>query len=182
MIHRAAVLKDRTWALNGKVIRWSDKANYQPGGYTQVWNSLKPHFDRVQQTMAIVTLKTGTSSAALISDDGKSEFYERQERRDLCTEEIKATLDLLWGGSSAVEKRMRLLVTEHIFGIKSREGVAALSLDKLERGLHILQTFEKRVRADKSMLDKGELDVLSQLDIDVTQYDQGKAAEAELPF
>ena len=24
MIHRADVLKDRTWALNGKVIRWSE--------------------------------------------------------------------------------------------------------------------------------------------------------------
>ena len=34
---------------------------------------------------------------------------------------------------------MRLLVTERIFGIKSRESVAALSLDKLERGLKILQ-------------------------------------------
>jgi len=182
MIHRADVLKDRTWVLNGKVIRWSDKANYQPGGYAQVWNSLKPHFERVQQTMAIVTLKTGTSSADLISDDGKSEFYERRECRDLCAEEIKATLDLLWGGSSVVEKRMRLLVTERIFGIKSKEAVAALSLDKLERGLKILQALEKRVRADKSILDKGELEVLSQLDIDIRHYDEGKAEEAELPF
>jgi len=77
---------------------------------------------------------------------------------------------------------MRLLVTEHLFGIKSREAVAALSLDKLERGLKILQAFGKRVRADKAMLDKGELEALAQLDIDVRQYDQGKAAEAELPF
>src|SRR5215472_8898061 len=182
MIHRADVLKDRTWALNGKVIRWSDKATYQPGGYAQVWNSLKPHFERVQQTMAIVTLKTGTSSADRISDDRKSEFYERRERRDLCAEEIKATLDLLWGGSSAAEKRMRLLVTERIFGIKSRESVAALSLDKLERGLKILQAFEKRVRSDKSILDKGELEVLPKLDIDIRQFDEGKAQEAELPF
>jgi len=58
---------------------------------------------------------------------------------------------------------VRLLVTERVFGIKSREAVAALSLDKLERGLKILQAFEKRVRADKSMLDKGELEVLAQL-------------------
>ena len=118
----------------------------------------------------------------MISDDGKSEFYERRERRDLCAEEIKATLDLLWGGSSAVEKRMRLLVTERIFGIKSREAVAALSLDKLERGLKILQAFEKRVRADKSILDKRELEVLRQLDSDIRQYDEGNAGEAELPF
>jgi len=132
--------------------------------------------------MAIVTLKTGTSSADLISDDGKSEFYERRERRDLCAEEIKATLDLLWGGSSAFEKRLRLLVTERMFGIKSREAVAALSLDKLERGLKVLQAFEKRVRANKAILDKGELEVLAKLDIDIKYYDEGKAEEAELPF
>jgi len=77
---------------------------------------------------------------------------------------------------------MRLLVTEHIFGIKSREAVAALSLDKLERGLHILQKFEKRVRADKAILDKGELEVLAQLDIDIRHDDEGGAEEAELPF
>jgi len=75
-----------------------------------------------------------------------------------------------------------LLVTERVFGIKSREAVAALSLDKLERGLKILQAFEKRMRADKAVLDKGEFDVLSQLDIDIRQYDGGKAEEAEQPF
>jgi hypothetical protein len=104
------------------------------------------------------------------------------ERRDLCAEEIKATLDVLWGSSGAVEKRMRLLVTERIFGIKSRESVAALSLDKLERGLKILQAFGKRILANKSILDKGELEGLSQLDTDIRQYDEAKAEEAELPF
>ena len=73
-------------------------------------------------------------------------------------------------------------MTERIFGIKSREAVAALSLDKLERGLKILEAFEKRVRADKSLLDEGELDVLAQLDTDIRQYDERKAAEADLPF
>ena len=58
-------------------------------------------------------LKTGTSSA------GRSEFHERRERRDLCAEKMKSTLDLIWGGSSAIEERTRLLVTERIFGIKS---------------------------------------------------------------
>ena len=58
----------------------------------------------------------------------------------------------------------------------------AVSLDKLERGLKILDVFENRVRADRSILENGELDVLAQLDIDIRQYDEGKAAEAELPF
>ena len=71
---------------------------------------------------------------------------------------------------------------KRIFGIKSRESVAALSLDKLERGLRILQAFEKRVRADKSILDQGEVDVLTLLDNDIKQHDEGKAEESELPF
>ena len=73
-------------------------------------------------------------------------------------------------------------MTERIFGIKSKEAVAALSLDKLERGLKVLQAFEKRIRADKAILDKGELDVLAQLDIGIRKHDAGKAEEAELPF
>jgi hypothetical protein len=77
---------------------------------------------------------------------------------------------------------MRLLVTERIFCIKSRESVAARSLDKLERGLHILQALEKRVRADKAMLDKAELEVLAQLDTDIRYHGGGKAEEADLPF
>jgi len=38
------------------------------------------------------------------------------------------------------------------------------------------------VRADKSILDKGEADVLAQLDLDICQHDEGKAEEMELPF
>ena len=35
MVHRADVLKDRTWALNGRTFRWTDKAKYEAGGYRQ---------------------------------------------------------------------------------------------------------------------------------------------------
>ena len=31
MVHRADVLKDREWALNGRTFRWPDKAKYQAG-------------------------------------------------------------------------------------------------------------------------------------------------------
>jgi hypothetical protein len=54
--------------------------------------------DKRTHIAAIVTLKTGESSAQLISDDGRSEFYERRERRDLCAEEISWALDLLCAG------------------------------------------------------------------------------------
>lgn len=182
MVHRVDVLKDRTWALNGQVIRWSDKTGYAAGGYKSVWNSLKPHFDRVQQTMAIVKIESGQSSADLISDDGNSEFYQKRQRRDLCAEEIKATMELLWGGSGQAEKKLRLQATEQVFGIKSKEAVAALSLDKLERGLKILQAFEKRCKLDGNLLGTSELNILAHLDIDIKEYDQGLAEQEDMPF
>jgi sulfur relay (sulfurtransferase) DsrF/TusC family protein len=121
-------------------------------------------------------------SAELNADSGSPSSTSGASAATSGRKEIKATLDLLWGGSSAVEKRMRLLVSDGIFAIKSRESVAELSLDKLERGLKILQAFEKRVRAEEAMLDKGELELLSQLDTEVREYDEGKAEEAEQPF
>lgn len=186
MVHRVDVLKDRTWALNGKTLRWSDKGSYEKGGYRTVWQSIKPHFDEVQLTMGMVQIKTGTSSAALINDNGNSEFYEKRKRRDILFEEIKAVMDLLWGGSAQAEKRMRLLATEHIFGIKSKEAVAELSLEKLERGYKILQAFEKRCKADGKILGTSEENILSHLDIDTREFDEGTAVqqteEAEYPF
>jgi hypothetical protein len=37
MVHRADALRERTWALNGRTFRWTDKAKYEAGGYRQVW-------------------------------------------------------------------------------------------------------------------------------------------------
>ena len=45
MIHRVDVIKDRTWALNGRVLRFPDKPSYKPGGYRVVWDALKPYYD-----------------------------------------------------------------------------------------------------------------------------------------
>jgi len=187
MVHRVDVLKDRTWALNGKVIRWSDKPSYQPGGYKTVWESIRPHFDRVQQTMAIVKIDTAQSSADLISEDGNSEFYEKRKRRDILAAELHAAMELLWGGSGKAEKQMRLRVFEHIFGFRSKEAADEASLSVIERGVRILQAFEKRCKREKAdhnndILAKGELEILAQLDIDIRQYDEGEAEVEDLPF
>lgn len=182
IVHRVDVLKDRTWALNGKVIRWSDKPGYQKGGYRAVWESLKPHFDRVQATMAHVKLQSG-SSAELISDNGHSDYYEKKQRRDVLAQELHAAMELLWGGNGKEEKRMRLLVFEHIFGFRSKEAADAAPLQTIERGVRILQAFEKRCKREQPpILDSSELNILAWLDIDIAEYDQGIAEENELPF
>lgn len=184
MVHRVDVLKDRTWALNGAVLRWTDKAGYQKGGYAQVWKSIKPHFDEVQATMAIVKIETGHTSESLISENGNgnSEYYRQKQRRDILAEELHAAMELLWGGNGKEEKRMRLLVFEHIFGFRSKEAADAAKLETIERGVRILQAFERRVKADNKILSSGEGEVLAHLDIDIREYDEGKAEESELPF
>lgn len=181
MVHRVDVLKDRTWALNGKVIRWSDKPAYQKGGYRTVWESLKPHFDRVQQTMAMVTLSDGDSTS-MIADNGGSEFYEKRQRRAACSQEITELLDHLFGGSSSDAKHVRREVTRSIFGVLSKETAADMALDKVERGLKILQAFEKRTQREATVIGSSEANILANLDIDIKEFDQGVAEENDLPF
>lgn len=186
MVHRVDVLKDRTWALNGNVIRWSDKPRYEKGGYKTVFNSIKPHFDRVQQTMGIVTLQTGNSEELIPGDEGRSEYYQNKQRRDILAAELHGAMELLWGGTGKTEKQMRLRVFEHIFGFRTKEAADAAGLSVIERGVRILQAFEKRVQKEKALnnelLTKGENEILAHLDIDIREFDEGAAEESELPF
>lgn len=182
MVHRVDVLKDRTWALNGAVIRWSDKPRYEKGGYRSVWTSLKPHFDKVQASMARVQIETGSSSADMFNTDGNSEWYQMRQRKEVLSAELHATMDSLWGGSAVAAKQMRMKVFEHIFGFKSKEAADAASLDKIERGVRILQAFEKRCKKEETLLATEELNILANLDIDIREFDEGSAEDSELPF
>jgi hypothetical protein len=181
MVHRADVLKDRFWALNGLVIRWSDKAGYQKGGYRQVWDSLKPHFDEVQACLAQGVVGTDTS-AELVNTAGDSEWYARQKRRDVLVAELHAAMELLWGGTAKEAKEMRLRVFEHIFGFRSKEAADQASLDVIERGVRILQAFERRAKKDASVLSGSKENLLANLDIDIREFAEGSAEAADLPF
>lgn len=177
LVHRADVLKDRTWLLNGAVMRWSDKSSYERGGFRQVWNSIKPHFDEVQATMARVQIIPG-SSRDLINTSGNSEFYEHQERKAAISAEIKACLDVHFGGQSGDAKQTRFNVCELIFNVKSAEARDRLTLDELERGLRILHTYEKFPLKN---LDSKEA-VLKQMAEAIREYTQGQSEEWDLPF
>jgi hypothetical protein len=150
MVHRADVMKDRTWELNGKTLRWTDKAGYKPGGYAQVWASLLPHF-REMQLIGGGTLDTLASSDDLIDDNGNSEYWERRRRCDAQLAEVQASFDLLWGGQGAAERRIRLLVAERIFGVRTKESREQLDLMEIERGLKILRAIEDRVTGSEKM-------------------------------
>ena len=84
--------------------------------------------------MQRVTILAG-SSQSLISDSGDSEFYRQRQRKEAISAEIKASLDLHFGGQGKDEKRLRLAVSELIFAVKSKEAADQLPLGQLERGL-----------------------------------------------
>lgn len=180
MVHRADVIKDRTWAVNGRVFRWSDKPRYEKGGYKQVWDSILPHFSLVQKTMAMVKIDSG-STVDIINDDGDGEFYRRRQRKETLSAEIKATLDLFFGGRKDEDIKIRLAVNELIFGVKSREAAEQLGLDKLERGLRILHGFEKCVAPPVGMPDSRDA-VLIQLTECIKEYDKGESEDWDMPF
>ena len=46
----------------------------------------------------------------------------------------------------------------------------------------LLQAFERRVKAEPVLLSTTELNILAQLDIDIREFDEGTAEEADLPF
>lgn len=182
MVHRVDVLKDRTWALNGKVLRWSDKPRYEKGGYRTVYDSIKPHFDGVQLTMAPVRIQGGESSTSLIADSGTSMYRERQARRDVLVAEFTASIELLWGGSTQAAKQMRLKVFERIFGFKTREAAESAKLEVIERGVRIIQAFERQCRENPDILLQEEQHVFESLDRCIAEIDAPQDETDDLPF
>lgn len=177
MVHRADVLKDRTWMLNGHVLRFSDKSTYERGGYRQVWNAIKPHFSEVQETLARVQSLPG-SSASLINRNGDSEYTQERQRKETLSAEIKACLDAFFGGRGKEEVQIRLWVTDLIFGVKSKEAADALPPEQLERGLRILHAYENIPGHDLSSKET----VLKQLTECIREYDRGEAETWDMPF
>jgi hypothetical protein len=178
VIHRAMILKDRTWALNGRVFRWPDRAGYDAGDFKYVWQNLQPHFAAVQKTEAFVTLDSTQSSEGLIDSDGNGEYYAARQRKDAISAEIKACLDLSFGGRGKDDVQVRIAVTDLIFGVKSKEAADALPLDQLERGLRILHAYEK---FPVHHLNSRE-EILIQITEAIQEYDRGESEEWEVPF
>lgn len=186
MVHVGRITKDRTWASNGAVFRWPDRPGYKQGDFRYVLQSFKPHFLATQKTENVI-LDMEQTSDALVSENGNSEWHERRERKSVLSAELHATMDMLWGGTAIAAKQMRMKVFEHVFGFKSKEAADAAPLEKIERGVRILQAFERRVKREKQdnqidLLAKDDLEILAQLDIDIREFDEGVAEENDLPF
>jgi len=174
MIHRADVLKDRTWALNGRVFRWGDKPRYMPGGYRAVWDDLKPHFDAVQLTGEHSQLEEGSSVEILGGDDGRSDYYRQQRLRQSCLEDWDATMELLWPGTAAAMRKNRAIVGEAITGVRSRTRFESFPVAEIQRCVGILFALERRLKNSRETFSSdAELAALAELarqDFDTPQH------------
>jgi len=177
MVHRADVLKDRTWALNGKVLRFSDKPGYEPGGYRQVWEAIKPHWDALQAT-AHVRIATNTSSQELISSNGDSAYAERIKRLRIVLDEIQESMVAMWPGHTDKAKDMKRSVSECVFGTRSWEAIQAKSLEELEYALKVLQLFETLAKKDERLLTEKDRTLSALEDIKALPGDGEEAAVA----
>lgn len=181
VIHRAVIAKDRTWALNGQVFRWSDRDGYKPGDFKYVYDSLAPHVAAAQKTKKFVTLDAAATSASIVEPEAdNSEWREARQHREVTTHEIAASLDLCFGGRGTEQIHTRLAATDLIFGVKSKEAAGALPIDKLERGLAILHAFERIPEKNRNTRDA----VLLQVHDAIVAYDTAGDAisDDDIPF
>jgi len=181
VVHRIDVEKDRGLILNNKIIRLDSMSGYKLGGYKAVWNAIRPHFDATQLTGDYSTLDTSQTSELLIADgSGNGEYYERRARREKFQAEIKACLDLYFGGRGKDDVQIRLEVTDRIFGVKSKEAADGLPTDQLERGLRILQAYGKIPQPQKTLDSRDS--ILKQIDEMIREYDTGASEEWDTPL
>lgn len=139
--HIAHILKDRSWALNGKAITFVDQPAYKTGYYKVVFDAFKPHFDLLNIGGKQQQLNEANSAA--LFPGGHSEHFAREQEKRIALDEILATMQLLWPGQSAAEKQLRIRILETLWGVRAWSAVEAMPLEDIQRGLRALRDFEK---------------------------------------
>ena len=139
--HVCNVLKDRSWALNGKTLTFTDQPTYKLGYYKVVFDAFKPHFDLL--AIGGQQQQLNEASSADLFPGGHSEHYQREQERKIALDEILATMQLLWPGQSAAEKQLRIRILETLWGVRAWSAVEAMPLEDVQRGLRALRDFEK---------------------------------------
>lgn len=119
-IHRSHILKDRTDTIDGQ--SFDDPT----------FDNFLPHFQKLNLGGKHLGVDTTKDSTELFSHEGKPDWKYEQEQKDLLRAEIKATIDKYFPGSTKEERKAKILIKEHLFNVKSDEGLDGVVLDKLK--------------------------------------------------
>ena len=125
-IHRAHILKDRTDMIDG--MAFDDP----------IFENFMPHFQRLNLGGKHLGVDTTKDSTELFTHDGKPIWKYEQEQKEIIQAEIKATFDKYFPSSSAAEKKAKIDLAEHVFGVRSKEAVDSLDLSTLRIGKEYL--------------------------------------------
>lgn len=161
LVHKGLVLKDRTWAVNGREFSWKDKANYKKGDYKLVFDCFAPYFNYLKIGGAPSTaIHSERNSDAMFDRNGDSQWARDRQQKEVVLEEIQNTIQLVWPGQDAGSKRIRILAMEAIWSVRAWSAVQQKTLPQLEHGLKVLRKFEELARDSSIEGEAGALAVL----------------------
>jgi hypothetical protein len=152
IMHHAYVMKDRWRALNGKSFAFTDLNSYKAGDYKKVFESFRPHFDRLAIGGAQVAVSGKRSSAALFSDE-PAEFGRR---RTIALEEIQGSIAAVYPGQDALSKKLRQVLLEKMFGTLSWTRVESMRVERLEEAERVLALFRKQASTDMELVSNAD--------------------------
>jgi hypothetical protein len=149
MIHAATVKKSRVWALNGKAFTWTDQPKYKAGYYKQVAGVFQPHFD----TMTIGGNHHpggdgGSDTSIIFTPNSEYSVREQETKKQIAIEKWDTTMQLIAGGQTKDNIRVRQIVGGLISGTRSKTEFERLPLDIIEHHLAVLLAFETRMKQD----------------------------------
>jgi len=135
MKHRAWIIGDRAWQLDGKFF---DNPTFE---------TFLPHIERLNLGGKHDGVDLTRNSTALF-DTPQSKSYE-YKRREIALEEIKQELILQYPGRSDADKQKVIRLLKGLFGTAATSALEQLQADKLEAGLKTIRETAKSAEEHK---------------------------------
>ncbi len=129
-IHRAHVIKDRSQfkSLDGMIF---DNPTFE---------SFMPHFQAINiGGEHFVETRRDSQDLFQSSFEGKPSWKIEQEQKEIIRAEIKGNMDKYFPGTGAKEKRAKIILKDHVFNVKSDEGLDPIDLSTLKIGKEYLE-------------------------------------------
>ena len=121
-VRRATVLKDRADIMDGRVF------------LNPTYQDFAPHWQFINIGGVHKPIESGDSTG-MFDSEGKPQWKKDKDRAAIALEKIDAEMLTFFPGSTAIEKKAKLVLAEMIFKTKSRTEIEGMSYLILEQGL-----------------------------------------------